>query len=208
LTSELAVYINPYTNDEITDEELDNFCLKNKLVLTKKELHEIYQENLVQDKNFLIEVAIDNYDVDAARIIEIKKLCTKEEDFNAAEYLAKREKLVEKNLERVSRSGASKWKCTDCKVTADVFFMYQHECSESRVKKKKEKTKVEAKAKDKSSVKQTTTTVFWAGNERSKDTPPSDNGYSGPAWLTQTYPNNNNNGRGFSQSSPGGASKI
>jgi hypothetical protein len=69
--------------------------------------------------------------------------------------------------------------------------MYQHECSESRIKKKKnekqEKTtetaEAIAKAKDKRSVKQT---VFWAGEY--KYTPPSDSGYSDPAWLKQqTY---------------------
>jgi hypothetical protein len=75
-----------------------------------------------------------------------------------------------------------------------------------RKKSKVETTKARAKAKDKKSVKQT---VFWAGNSsrQKSDTPPSDSGYSGPAWLTQTYHNNKNNERGLSQSTPGGVSK-
>jgi hypothetical protein len=167
-TTELE-YTDPETGERIT-----------------KEMWDFVQDKLQEDKNFLVQTAIDNYDIDAAAAAKIKELSTR--DFNTEEYLAEREKLIEKNLQRVSRSdGAGKWKCTDCKVTGDIFFMYQHECSESRAKKKKIKTAVEAKAKDKSSVKQT---VFWAG-ESSKDTPPSANtSYLGPAWLTQTYHTN------------------
>jgi hypothetical protein len=68
-----------------------------------KEMWEFAQNKLLEDKNFLVQIAIDNYDHDVAEIMKIKELCTVG-DFNAEEYLAKREKLIEKNLQRVSRT--------------------------------------------------------------------------------------------------------
>jgi hypothetical protein len=84
--------------------------------------------------------------------MEIKEKCSMM-NFNAEQYLKHRQELVMKNLERVSRrsENSDHWKCTDCNVTADIHFMYQHECSESRVKKKKKRgVETEAKAKEKS----------------------------------------------------------
>jgi hypothetical protein len=130
-------YTNPYTGNEITDEELDTFCLRYQAILTRKELHEIYQQKLAQDKQFLCEVFESDFDIDTELLIDIRRKCS--DNFNEAEYLRQRQELVMKNLERVSRRShnSDHWKCTDCKVTADVHFMYQHECSESRLKKKK-----------------------------------------------------------------------
>ena len=193
MTSELE-YTNPYTNEEITEEELDRFCIRNKVSLTRKELHDIYQEKLVQDKQFLYEVVESDFDIDTRHLVQIKENCS--DNFNEAEYLQHRQQLIMKNLERVSRrsQNSDHWKCRDCKVTADVHFMYQHECSESRLKKKKSKveTKTKAKAKDKKPVIEKQT-IFWNRAGAHKDTPPSmstsiDSGsyyYSGPAWLKQ-----------------------
>jgi hypothetical protein len=213
LSSSELEYINPYNGDEITDEELDTFCLRNKAVLTRKELHEIYQQKLLQDKQFLYEVFESDFDIDTELLVDIKRKCSAD-NFDESEYLKQREELVMKNLQRVSRrsQNSDHWKCSDCRITADVHFMYQHECSESRLKKKKSKeskTKTKAKAKDKNFVqRKEKQTVFWVGNRQRKDTPPSVSAYSGPAWLTQTYPNNNckNNEWRVSHYPSGGAS--
>ena len=149
LTASELEYKNPYTNEEISEEELDNFCLRNKAALTRKELHEIYQHKLLQDKQLLCEVLESDFDIDTKHLMEIKEKCSM--NFNAEEYLKHRQELVMKNLERVSRRSQNldHWKCTDCNVTADIHFMYQHECSESRVKKKKKRgAETEAKAKE------------------------------------------------------------
>jgi hypothetical protein len=183
-TSELE-YKNPYTNEEITDEELQKFCSRNTVILTRKELHELYQQKLLDDKHFLYEVVESDFDIDTKRLMTITETCS--QYFNPDEFLRQRQELVMKNLERISRRShnSDHWKCGDCKITADVYFMYQHTCSESRLKKKKSSTMTtKAKAKDKKSV--VTKTVFWAGE--SKDTPPSSSKdyYSGPAWLIPT----------------------
>jgi hypothetical protein len=86
-TTELE-YTDPETGERIT-----------------KEMWDFVQDKLQEDKNFLVQTAIDNYDIDAAAA-KIKELSTR--DFNTEEYLAEREKLIEKNLQRVSRSGAGK----------------------------------------------------------------------------------------------------
>jgi hypothetical protein len=154
----LLEYTDPYTGEKIT-----------------REMWEYAQSQLLEDKEFLVQVVLDNYDIDAAQIIKIKELCTR--DFNPAEYLDRREKLVEKNLERVSRSGASKWKCTDCKITSDMFFMYQHECSESLVKNKKKKKKKKEEEED--------GTVAAAKDKRNLRPHDDDGGchYARPSWI-------------------------
>jgi hypothetical protein len=182
MATTVTEYTNPWTGEEITEQELQTFCKSNDIVLKTAELYQIYQESVSEDKKFLHQIVDQDFDIDSERLAAIEELYS--DNFNKEQYLEKRQTLVVKNLQRVSRRSqySDHWKCSDCRVTGDIHFMYQHECSESRVKKKKERKQRQKQQKWAGEIRTCRNSNQW---HQIKDTPPSSK-YLGPAWLTPT----------------------